>query len=272
MPLPIIAMTANAMASDREACLRCGMDDHLGKPFDLNHLVEVLQNHTRRAKPAATPALATTEVALKLPAVPTPHLYSVDTEGALARLDGNTTLYAQILQSFLDELRQQPVQFAELLRDGDVAQAMRLLHSLKGVSATVGATALSRVAAHAEASLKNGVLASEHGALCANLADAVSATLEAIVPLAEQYAAAADTAGNAAQANVQEDTDLLNDLKELRALLACSDLKALDVHTRVQAAGAVLDMKGIAELGQAVRDFDFAHAAAVCDRLIAALN
>ena len=40
--LPIIAMTANAMASDREACLAAGMDDHIGKPFNLDELVTML--------------------------------------------------------------------------------------------------------------------------------------------------------------------------------------------------------------------------------------
>ncbi|MBY0463476.1 MAG: response regulator, partial [Burkholderiales bacterium] len=40
--LPIVAMTANAMASDREACLNAGMNDHVGKPFELQHLVRTL--------------------------------------------------------------------------------------------------------------------------------------------------------------------------------------------------------------------------------------
>jgi CheY-like chemotaxis protein len=45
--LPIIAMTANAMASDREACLQAGMDDHVGKPFNLDQLVATLQRLCR---------------------------------------------------------------------------------------------------------------------------------------------------------------------------------------------------------------------------------
>ncbi len=46
--LPIIAMTANAMASDREACLGAGMNDHVGKPFNLDQLVATLLHHSRR--------------------------------------------------------------------------------------------------------------------------------------------------------------------------------------------------------------------------------
>jgi len=44
--LPIIAMTANAMASDREACLAAGMNEHIGKPFDMAKLVSCLMRMT----------------------------------------------------------------------------------------------------------------------------------------------------------------------------------------------------------------------------------
>ncbi|WP_394788604.1 response regulator, partial [Rhodoferax sp.] len=46
--LPIVAMTANAMDSDRLDCLAAGMNEHVGKPFNLNHLVKVLLKHAPR--------------------------------------------------------------------------------------------------------------------------------------------------------------------------------------------------------------------------------
>ena len=55
------------------------------------------------------------------------------------------------------------------------------------------------------------------------------------------------------------------------AALNWSDLKALDVHARVQSAGPRTGLPGLAELEQAVRNFDFVHAAALCARLLDAL-
>jgi len=46
--LPVVAMTANAMDSDRESCLAAGMNDHIGKPFNMAHLIQVLLQVTQR--------------------------------------------------------------------------------------------------------------------------------------------------------------------------------------------------------------------------------
>ena len=48
--LPIIAMTANAMASDRESCLAAGMNDHIGKPFAIAELRDMLLRHIAAAQ------------------------------------------------------------------------------------------------------------------------------------------------------------------------------------------------------------------------------
>lgn len=51
-PVPIVALTANAFESDRERCFAAGMDEHLGKPFREEELVEVLKRHLGRSQPA----------------------------------------------------------------------------------------------------------------------------------------------------------------------------------------------------------------------------
>ena len=277
--LPIIAMTANAMASDREACLRSGMDDHVGKPFDLNHLVEVLQNHTRRSKPGQltlhlprAQTVTANQAAATPPAkLPTQLTDGVDAEGAIARLAGKTALYANILRSYLKDLTGQSAQLNQLLERGEIAGATRLLHALKGVSATVGAVDMANVAKATEAELLQvqaaiPLPASRAAALCAAFTHAANKTLRVMQPLVQQYS-------TQIVANTDPDAASLHaDLCELQALLARSDLKALEVHARVQMAAQRSDLTGFAELEEALRDFDFARGAALCTRLLAALS
>jgi signal transduction histidine kinase/CheY-like chemotaxis protein/HPt (histidine-containing phosphotransfer) domain-containing protein len=279
--LPIIAMTANAMASDREACLRCGMNDHVGKPFDLPHLVEVLLQHTRRNRtgtasfvvprdPAGHAAPENSAAVSAMPAV-----NSTDAEGAIERLGGNTQLFATVLESYLLELAGQPDQLGALLAAGDTSAAVRLLHTLKGVSATVGATYMSAIAKTMEDATKAGASEQTLAPLRAQFREAVAGTLTTMTPIAQSFAPptlAQDTLAGKTAMNTEEVGRVLAGLGELHALLASSDLRALEVYAHLLETTALATMDAFAELTQAVNRFDFSGAVLQCERLMRSLS
>jgi two-component system, sensor histidine kinase and response regulator len=155
--LPVVAMTANASASDRQACLDAGMNDHVGKPFDLDQLVGVvlrLSPHAAKEPVSAAARIAhSTErpVSAALAAEPREVVLAaqaagVDLDGALTRMAGLRDVYARMLKSFVGEL---PVHLDELTQESAELRARRL-HTLKGVAATLGADDLARAMAAAE--------------------------------------------------------------------------------------------------------------------------
>ncbi|WP_198552307.1 ATP-binding protein, partial [Macromonas nakdongensis] len=119
--LPILAMTANAMPTDRQACLEAGMNAHIGKPFDLDEVVQVILVHTGRAPreagrpPAAVPASAVPSVGLA-PAVFAP-------EAALRRLGGDRGFFERLLRAYPGVWRQQAAELQAVQQAGDRAQA-----------------------------------------------------------------------------------------------------------------------------------------------------
>ena len=97
--LPIIAMTANAMAGDRQRCLDAGMDEHIGKPIDVDALVAALLRHVKGAGPLPRAAAPATQAGPLLDADPD----AIDLERALQRMGGNTVLYSSIVAAFHQE-------------------------------------------------------------------------------------------------------------------------------------------------------------------------
>ena len=170
--LCVIAMTANAMASDREACLAAGMNDFVSKPFELDTLVSTLLRNTGRAVPLN---VADLRDCIQAPAAPR---QALGIEGALLRLGGNVALYKEVLSAFLDDVLQMPEQLRLQLQSGQAREALRQMHTLKGLAATVGAQTFAEFAATAERELSQAP-ATNLDALMTSFEEAVAA----VVPL-----------------------------------------------------------------------------------------
>ena len=153
--LPVIAMTANAMASDREASLQAGMNDHVGKPFDLAQLVRVIQHHAPQTRQLAAPGAGRAPVALDVPAaaLALASAHGIDLHAALQRLGGSTKAYARFLTRFVDDHPRQLAELRSSVAAGDFRAGARVAHTLKGLAGTLGITPLVELGFKAEKAL-----------------------------------------------------------------------------------------------------------------------
>jgi PAS domain S-box-containing protein len=158
--LPILAMTANAMAEDRERCLEAGMNDHIAKPIDVQDLVDKLRRWVRPergSQPAgmAIPGRAAPPDASGWIAALT-DVAGLDARQGLAQVVGRETLYRDLLSRFVASQRGQAEAIGQALADGRRDEAQRLAHTLKGLAAQIGAQPLREQAARLEAALRDG--------------------------------------------------------------------------------------------------------------------
>jgi signal transduction histidine kinase/DNA-binding response OmpR family regulator/HPt (histidine-containing phosphotransfer) domain-containing protein len=163
--LPIIAMTALAMAHDAEKSREAGMNDHVTKPIAPEHLMAVLAHwvqlpqHRQQAR-AAAGAIIDSAQDTQLDAIPRElaELTSLDARAGIRRIGGKVEAYRKQLRRFRENYDSAAVQLRCYLQDGDIHRAEELCHALKGVFGTVGAHALFETISMIDSRIKQGMM------------------------------------------------------------------------------------------------------------------
>jgi CheY-like chemotaxis protein len=153
--LPIIALTADALSSERERAAAAGMDDYIIKPFDAQALVRSILRHVKPASGQLAPQSDAAPETRAQAAGPWPEIEGIDSTDVRARLSDDLDLFRSTLKRLLDEFSDVAIPVAT---EDSVALAVHAgrMHKLRGSAGILGAKAIQQLAGEAEAACGAG--------------------------------------------------------------------------------------------------------------------
>jgi two-component system sensor histidine kinase/response regulator len=255
--IPIIAMTANAMKADLDACLDAGMNDYVTKPVDRRALVETL----RRWLPArGTPA----EVAPSTAG--SPALEGLDVEATLQRLGVDRASLDRMLVRFADGQHATLEQLAAAVAAGDHDATAKLAHAVAGAAGNLGADGLRAAAKALEQAGRDR--RADLAALLTPLQEHARVVLTSIETLRPATVESGTTPGRpfdpaSAAAALDRLARALDDYDVSSASTAVADLASIGLPTWAQ--------HDLSHLRRTIDDYEFAEARTVTLRLLARL-
>ena len=154
LSLPVIAMTAGVLASERHRCEEAGISDFIAKPVVVEEMLAVIERHLPPGRRSGPPAA--NDAAAPQPA-PADQVFSMD---SLARVMGRDEkgrgMMCKMVQGALDSGLQPADDADRALREGRLQDAARIFHALRGAVGVLGAKRLVQATLEAEAAIKQG--------------------------------------------------------------------------------------------------------------------
>ena len=273
--LPIIAVTANAMASDRDACLVAGMNEHIGKPFDMAKLVSLLIRmtglHADAESSGTSNASSSPRSASPAPNLALPEVAGLDIQTAISRMSGMRSLYVRTAKDFVKIMDTAVPELQQCLSTGDKQQAMMRLHTLKGNAGTLGATALADKAATLEKLCKTSAGIAECEAALTQfevlVRDTQDKMREAITLLGVEDASTTPATVEIPFTGVVSD-DARQALQKIAALAKAADLGVLQDFAQARGLLAEFPVESMDALDEALQSLDLETALTICEQLI----
>ena len=266
--LPIVAMTANAMAGDKEKVIEAGMWDHIAKPLNVGDMFTTIAKWIKPRQLASTEAKPTAGTTTAAPAAVTaategavqglPALPGIDVKAGLATTMDNEKLYTRLLVKFRDSQGDFAKLFAAARGDADPTAAARAAHTLKGTAGNIGAKGVQAAAAELEHAYLVDATPEQIDSLLATTLKELQPVIEGlqVVGVAPPGVGNASAAPSAPTAHDQQRVDQA--MTRLRALLKDSDSDAADALDELLelTQGTPLAFK-LKRVASAVADFDF---------------
>ncbi|MCF8086072.1 MAG: response regulator [Desulfohalobiaceae bacterium] len=277
--VPVVAMTAHAMAGDREKSLEAGMNDHINKPVEASALYRVLQNwipaKEQQERALTTEPLRSGEEPGEEEMPELPRLSGIDPQEALKSLGNNTTLLFRMLRDFQSHFGSAPAQLEEWTLEGERQKIQTLAHTIKGTSGYIGALRLQEAASALEGALKEQRRDEQVNQLLASFRQALEEVLASLAEadLTPGHQPGGNEAEGPAATKVLDSRTAEDKLQTLLQRLRRGELVEDELLSRIE---GLLTGHGFDEswsrLKELIEDIEFEAAAEAAEELLASIR
>jgi two-component system, sensor histidine kinase and response regulator len=270
--LPIIAMTAHAMAGDRDKSLAAGMNDHITKPIDQAALYLTIKKWIG-GKQSAAQGTMPRRPSPELPAngISLPDLPGIDRQAALKALSYNADLFVKVLYDFRKNFSSLPALLREMTALCQWSDIQEKAHTVRGVAGYIGSSSLMHAAEKLENALKNELReeAADHLASFLSALEAILFSLSTL-PAAEREQYPANPAIPARKVMIEEVEEALQLLIDQ---LQRGEVAAEDQFVEIEKllAGSGLD-KQLHAIALLIEDIEYERAAGMVTDLLTMLR